>query len=172
MSDRLSQLQDFVNDLAIHMCNSIGVLHESAPPSSFDDAETRSTTPRPDAAEFGAQKTESRRNIELFSSLITRTFKNIDTLIDSLPSEESTSSLQAATLQKIQTENQAEAERLRNFVEKGEQIHDRIQAALDDIADTQLDARRLTYKNIAEYKIKKEEEVKAQNSMKYEVPFN
>ena len=40
-------------------------------------------------------------NKHIFSTMITRTIKNIDTLVDSLPSEESSTALQTATLQTV-----------------------------------------------------------------------
>jgi len=144
MSDRLTQLQDAVNDLALQLCNSVGVLQETAPSSSFGDMDSRTSTPKPD------EKIDSQKNIEFFSTMITRTIKNIDTLVDSLPSEESSTALQTATLQTVHMENQKEADELRQYVEKSEKLLARIQSALADIADTQLDSRRLTIANINE----------------------
>ncbi len=48
----------------------------------------------------------------LFSQLIARTAKDIEQLIDSLPSEESSADLQASSLKKLETENQEAADKL------------------------------------------------------------
>jgi len=139
MSDRLTQLQDAVNDLALQLCNSVGVLQETAPPSTFGDMDSRTSTPKPE------NDKKENDHIGVFSTMITRTIKNIDTLVDSLPSEESSTQLQTATLQTVHLENQKEAEKLRQFVDKAEKLQTKIQEALADIADTQLASRRVIY---------------------------
>jgi len=70
MADRISQLQDLVNDLANHMCNAIGHLQSAATP-----------------CEFGSVSEEliSEQNSELFAMHIARTSKDIDIMIDTLP---------------------------------------------------------------------------------------
>lgn len=134
MSDRLTQLQDAVNQLAEHFCNSVGILQQNAPPGSFPGMEKGGMT------EPAITNDES---IKLFSTLITRTAKDIDILIDSLPSEESTPELQAQQLAKLESENQAAARRLEALVRRGESELARIRNALTDIAKAQLAARKL-----------------------------
>uniref|UniRef100_T1DFM0 Mediator of RNA polymerase II transcription subunit 21 n=1 Tax=Psorophora albipes TaxID=869069 RepID=T1DFM0_9DIPT len=102
MADRLTQLQDTVNQQAEHFCNSIGYA-------------------------------------QLFSTLISRCAKDIDTLIESLPSEESSIELQVQSLKRLEIENQESAEKLEEVVRKGELLLEKIQAALSDIAQSQLD---------------------------------
>ncbi len=48
----------------------------------------------------------------LFSSLIARTAKDIEQLVDSLPSEESSAELQASSLRKLEEENAEAADKL------------------------------------------------------------
>ena len=58
------------------------------------------------------QKAACKETIELFSTLITRKIKDIDTLIDSLPSEASTKQLQNAALEKMHNENEKQGDEL------------------------------------------------------------
>lgn len=75
----------------------------------------------------------------LFANLIARCAKDIDTLIESLPSEESSQELQVASLSRLEQENQQAGEQLEEVVRQGEVLLQRIQAALQDIAQSQLD---------------------------------
>lgn len=78
---------------------------------------------------------------QLFAALIARTAKDIDVLIDSLPSEESTAALQAASLHRLEEENHEAAARLEEVVYRGDLLLEKIQSALADIAQSQLKTR-------------------------------
>ncbi|XP_022103884.1 mediator of RNA polymerase II transcription subunit 21-like [Acanthaster planci] len=132
MADRVTQLQDAVNQLAEHFCNSIGVLQQSATPAKFPGFDKQGVIQQPEPAQPQEDYTQ------LFAQLIARTAKDIDVLIDSLPSEESTPELQQASLRQLETENQEAASKLAEVVERGEALLVRIQEALGDIAEAQL----------------------------------
>ncbi|KAI1293820.1 Mediator of RNA polymerase II transcription subunit 21 [Halotydeus destructor] len=131
MAERLTQLQDAVNMQAENFCNSIGILQQHAPPSFFPefDKSSKANAIQPQSNEDFAQ---------LFAQLIAKTAKEIDCLIESLPSEESTPELQAAHLRRLETENQDAAHRLQETVSRGEKLLEQIQKALQDIAQAQL----------------------------------
>lgn len=75
---------------AEHFCNSIGILQQYAPPSKFPNFDrSGSQTPQQQAQED---------YVQLFTTLIARCAKDIDTLIESLPSEESSTELQVKTI--------------------------------------------------------------------------
>ncbi|XP_041443359.1 mediator of RNA polymerase II transcription subunit 21-like [Xenopus laevis] len=78
---------------------------------------------------------------QLFAALIARTGKDIEVLIESLPSEESTAALQAASLYQLEEENHGAAARLEEVVYRGDMLLDKIQTALADIAQSQLKTR-------------------------------
>ncbi|XP_002739900.1 mediator of RNA polymerase II transcription subunit 21-like [Saccoglossus kowalevskii] len=126
MADRLTQLQDAVNQLADHFCNSIGVLQESSVPGKFSGFDKQE------------QQQQAEDNSLLFAQLIARTAKDIDVLIDSLPSEDATVELQNASIQRLENENEEAARKLKDIVRKGEILLERIQSALKEIADAQL----------------------------------
>uniref|UniRef100_A0A2R9AG15 Mediator of RNA polymerase II transcription subunit 21 n=1 Tax=Pan paniscus TaxID=9597 RepID=A0A2R9AG15_PANPA len=133
MADRLTQLQDAVNSLADQFCNAIGVLQQCGPPASFNNIQTAINKDQP------ANPTEEYA--QLFAALIARTAKDIDVLIDSLPSEESTAALQAASLYKLEEENHEAATCLEDVVYRGDMLLEKIQSALADIAQSQLKTR-------------------------------
>ncbi|NXF90559.1 MED21 polymerase, partial [Eubucco bourcierii] len=142
MADRLTQLQDAVNSLADQFCNAIGVLQQCGPPASFSNIQTAINKDQP------ANPTEGnltflffKEYAQLFAALIARTAKDIDVLIDSLPSEESTAALQAASLYQLEEENHEAAARLEEVVYRGDMLLEKIQSALADIAQSQLKTR-------------------------------
>ncbi|XP_059620682.1 mediator of RNA polymerase II transcription subunit 21 [Phlebotomus argentipes] len=126
MADRLTQLQDTINLQADHFCNSIGILQQYAPPSRFSGSQT-------------PQQNQQEDYAQLFSTLISRCAKDIDTLIESLPNEDCGQELQVQSLKRLEVENQETAERLEEVVKRGEALLEKIQSALSDIAQAQLD---------------------------------
>uniref|UniRef100_A0A672TAE3 Mediator of RNA polymerase II transcription subunit 21 n=1 Tax=Sinocyclocheilus grahami TaxID=75366 RepID=A0A672TAE3_SINGR len=159
MADRLTQLQDAVNSLADQFCNAIGVLQQCAPPASFSNIQTAINKDQPSNPTEGAQICTKislqhcccgltgmfscvlLEYAQLFAALIARTAKDVDVLIDSLPSEESTAALQAASLRQLEEENQEAAARLEEVVYRGDMLLEKIQSALADIAQSQLRTR-------------------------------
>lgn len=140
MSDRLTQLQDTVNLQAEHFCNSIGILQQCSVPSKF-----------PGFERIGAQQANQNSQedyAQLFSTLISRCAKDIDTLIESLPNEDSSQELQAQSLRRLESENQEAAKRLEEIVDRGQKTLEKIQAALSDIAQAQLDMEYLISSSI------------------------
>ncbi|XP_075066608.1 mediator of RNA polymerase II transcription subunit 21 isoform X2 [Mixophyes fleayi] len=139
MADRLTQLQDALNSLADQFCNAIGVLQQCAPPASFNTIQTTVNKDQPSNPTEGGLSEYA----QLFAALIARTAKDIDVLIDSLPSEESTAALQAASLYQLEEENHAAAARLEETVYRGDMLLEKIQTALADIAQSQLKTRSI-----------------------------
>lgn len=113
---------------AEHFCNSIGILQQCSVPSKF-----------PGFERIGAQQANENSQedyAQLFSTLISRysftlcpfqekihkkkcqnsfhfrCAKDIDTLIESLPNEDSSQELQAQSLRRLESENQEAAKRL------------------------------------------------------------
>ncbi|CAH0384620.1 unnamed protein product [Bemisia tabaci] len=133
MADRLTQLQDAVNQQAEHFCNSIGILQQMAPPSKFSGFDRS-----------GSQTPQQQDDYpHMFAILIARCAKDIDVLIESLPSDDSSPELQVASLRRLEQENQSAAEQLEEVVRKGEALMEQIQAALSDIAQRQLEMQQL-----------------------------
>lgn len=128
MTDRLTQLQEAVNCQAENLCNAIGILQQSAPPSVFPEFE-RPQEEKPQPAEDYPQ---------LFAQYIVRTAKDIDVLIDSLPSEDSTPELQAASLRRLEMDNQEAAAKLEDAVKRCEEMLEKVRGILKDIAKAQL----------------------------------
>lgn len=87
MADRLTQLQEAVNVMADHFCNAVGFLQQVAPPSQFPGFEH---SPAPKASDV----TSSEEFALHFAQIISRTAKDIDLLVDSLPNEDSSPELQ------------------------------------------------------------------------------
>ncbi|NXI63073.1 MED21 polymerase, partial [Anseranas semipalmata] len=133
--------------LADQFCNAIGVLQQCGPPASFSNIQTAINKDQP------ANPTEGKLTCfysfkeyaQLFAALIARTAKDIDVLIDSLPSEESTAALQAASLNRLEEENHEAAARLEEVVYRGDMLLEKIQSALADIAQSQLKTRSGTH---------------------------
>ncbi|CAH3108654.1 unnamed protein product [Pocillopora meandrina] len=119
MADRITQLQDALNQLADQFCNSVGILQQTAQPGNVFS---------------GFEK----RHAALFATLIARTAKDIDFLIESLPSEECSPELQAASLHKLEAESSAAGRKLEEAVARGEKLLELIQQALTDIAESRL----------------------------------
>ncbi|XP_077123025.1 mediator of RNA polymerase II transcription subunit 21 isoform X2 [Ranitomeya variabilis] len=119
--------------LADQFCNAIGVLQQCAPPASFSNIQTSVNKEQPSSP--------TEEYAQLFAALIARTAKDIDVLIESLPSEESTAALQAASLYQLEEENHAAAARLEEVVYRGDMLLEKIQTALADIAQSQLKTR-------------------------------
>ncbi|KAI9575721.1 mediator of RNA polymerase II transcription subunit 21 [Glossina fuscipes] len=139
MADRLTQLQDTVNLQAENFCNAIGIIQQTSFPSKFPNFDrTGSQTP--------IQNPQQEDYAQLFAQLISRSAKDIDTLIESLPNEDSSTELQNQSLKRLEIENQEAAERLEEIVLKGEVLLGKIQNALEDIAQAQLNMQ-ITMKN-------------------------
>merc|ERR1719300_2083558 len=99
MADRLTQLQDAVNAQADNFCNSVGILQQMSQPSPLSGYGSTSRVTPPDTD-----------HTLLFAQMIARTAKDIEVLIESLPSEESTAELQAAGLQHLEQESDVAGE--------------------------------------------------------------
>ncbi|XP_065892623.1 mediator of RNA polymerase II transcription subunit 21-like [Dysidea avara] len=139
MADRITQLQDAINQLSNHFCNSIGVLQQDSLPTGQEPDSSHK-----DATSTGATTTTTTTqdaNTMLFASLITRTAQDIDILIDSLPSHEYTEEMQVQSLQKLEAENQECCRILRETISKGEALLECIRKAQKEIAETQLELR-------------------------------
>ncbi|KAG9508899.1 Mediator of RNA polymerase II transcription subunit 21, partial [Fragariocoptes setiger] len=134
MTDRLTQLQDAVNQQAEHFCNAIGVLQQFAPLATFVfDSEQQQQQQKPED-----RKTPEQDYPQLFASLIAKTAKDIDVLIESLPSNESTPELQASSLARLEDENREAAQKLEEAVNNCEELLEIIRNALHEIAQVQI----------------------------------
>lgn len=134
MADRVTQLQDAVNAQAENICNSLGVLQEFATESTFPEFERPSSKPEQNKEDY----------CQTFASLIAKTAKEIDILIDSLPSEESTQEIQEENIKRLDQENKEAARRLEEVVHVGDLLLEQIRKALHDIAQSQLEIQKLS----------------------------
>lgn len=142
MADRLTQLQDTLNQLAEHFCDSIGVIQQTAHPNPPQQPDQQNESKSGGNGEETNSQTPGGENYsQFFASLIARTVKDIDYLIDALPSEKSTLELQMKSLQQLENENNAAHNDLKKAVEEGETLLEEIRAASTQIANSLLDSR-------------------------------
>ncbi|KAG0715136.1 Mediator of RNA polymerase II transcription subunit 21 [Chionoecetes opilio] len=121
---------------AENLYNSIGSLFNSAPPCSFDKSgKTPSQNENPD---------DMMEHKRVFATIIARNAKDIDALIESLPSEDSSAELQTASMRILEQEGEEAAQRLQKGIDQGDKLLEEINRALTEIATTQLAINRIT----------------------------
>ena len=131
MADRLTQLQDAVSAQAENICNSIGVLQATS-------------SPVPVLEDKPPIKVEQQKEdyCQTFATLIANTAKEIDILIDCLPSEDITLESQE-DLKRLDRENKEAAVKLEKVVHAGEILLELIRKVLHDIAQSQIEIQKL-----------------------------
>ncbi|MPC09295.1 Mediator of RNA polymerase II transcription subunit 21 [Portunus trituberculatus] len=80
----------------------------------------------------------------VFATVIARNAKDIDALIESLPSEDSSAELQTASMRILEQEGEEAAQRLQRGIDRGDKLLEEINRALTEIATTQLAINRIT----------------------------
>ncbi|XP_050732922.1 mediator of RNA polymerase II transcription subunit 21-like isoform X1 [Eriocheir sinensis] len=121
---------------AENLFNSIGCLFNSAAPCSFDKSgKTPSQNENPD------DMVDHKR---VFATIIARNAKDIDALIESLPSEDSSAELQTASMRVLEQEGEEAAQMLQRGIDRGDKLLEEINRALTEIANTQLAINRIT----------------------------
>ncbi|OQV21047.1 putative Mediator of RNA polymerase II transcription subunit 21 [Hypsibius exemplaris] len=141
MSDRISQLQDQLNQLAEQMCNAVGILQQSALPSSLpgSDVLLSSTTVKHDS---GSDVPPADHPV-WFATLIARCAQEVDLLIDQLPADDVNQDQLTAAIKKTDTNNREAVGNLNDTVHKGQRLLGRIQTALVDVSACETDIRKL-----------------------------
>ena len=139
MADRLTQLQDMVNQLAEHFCDSIGVLQQTANPINQQSDKLKDGNVDPNVPID--QEPPKENYGELFATMIARTVKDIDFLIDALPSEKSTTDLQMKSLRQLEIENDKAYDDLKNAVEDGQALLNEIRTASSQVTNNLLKSR-------------------------------
>lgn len=128
MADRITQLQDYINMLAEQMCNALGVLQQIAPPIAFENSQINLKHLKLDEQEKILPPNHEitdpivLENINVFSKLISRTVKDIDIIVSSLPSKESTTDTQYQMLEQLNKDNHNHAEQLENLIGNNDKI--------------------------------------------------
>lgn len=102
MSDRISQLQDLINQQANNLCNAVGVLQQRAPPQRLPEHERLpgSVSTEGLSAASAAQTPSVDELVDIYAHEIVGTAKQIDTLIEHLPEEAATAQLQVKNILK------------------------------------------------------------------------
>ncbi|CAI4227034.1 unnamed protein product [Auanema sp. JU1783] len=126
MADRLTQLQDIINDLALFMTNAVGVLQATAPPCDFNSC---------------SKELEEEPHCEHFAMHVAQTCKDIDIIIDSFTTEEMTADETREELMATDSKRSIAARELEAAVTEGDELIQRIQKRLKDVADVQIESR-------------------------------
>lgn len=85
-------------------------------------------------------------NSKFFAKIITKTAKDIDLIIDSLPSRDMEPDLQDLHIRRLEVENMEETKQLEDIINRGEQLLSQIRNALEDIAQNQMRMKQLEAK--------------------------
>ncbi|CAD5112525.1 unnamed protein product [Dimorphilus gyrociliatus] len=137
-SDRLTQLQDYINIFADQICNAIGCIQQaSIKVKSQNNHNSAENSPHP--SEQSAEELAA-----LFGKLIAQSMKDIDTLIHSLPSHCSHADKdEIACVQYMRTleeENTRAVDQLERIIAKGEEDLEKLRDILHEIAVVQLNS--------------------------------
>ncbi|EFP02363.1 CRE-MDT-21 protein [Caenorhabditis remanei] len=130
MADRMTQLQDMINEMASLMTNAIGVLQATAPPCEFGTI---------------SQELEDEPNCAIFAASIAKSAKNIEVasiLIDSFPIE--AGNMEQEVEEKMLENNTIQGEKvkeLKGLVVESKDLVSIVQSKLSEISNIQMTSR-------------------------------
>ena len=138
MTDRISQLQNSVNELATYMCNATGCLQQIAVPINFPEFTSQKNKNLASSTIPQTAHDEIENNIELFSDLIAKTCRDIDVIASSLPKSESNSEQQMERIAKLNLKNKSQAEELEMLIEQGTELLLELRRIIDQLSEALL----------------------------------